>query len=87
MLRPAPTDGQISSNSLLIRQNYSRSKLLNFTGFFSGMVDTPVTGVTLILWDSLVEERGPDQGKRMLLCKRECERGVGCKERKRCGRR
>ena len=50
----------------------SRSKLLNLTGFFSSlgaalpMSGTPVTGVELILWGCLVEDTGPDQGKRVL---------------------
>jgi hypothetical protein len=43
------------------------------TGFFSSaggpflaILGTPVAGVELILWDSLVEDMGPDQGKRLL---------------------
>lgn len=35
------------------------------------MPGTPVTGVELILWGSLVEDMGPDQGKRVL--RRKCE--------------
>jgi hypothetical protein len=56
----------------------SRNKLLNLTGFFSSdggpflaMLGTPVAGVELILWDSLVEDMWPDQGKRVLRRKRE----------------
>jgi hypothetical protein len=52
--------------------------LLNLTGFFSSdggpflaMLGTPVAGVELILWDSLVEDVRPDQGKRVLRRKRE----------------
>ena len=73
MLRPAPTDSYVSAYSPLGTGANSRSRLLNLTGFFSSaggpflaMVGTPVAGVELILWDSLVEVLGPDQGKRVL---------------------
>ena len=68
MLRPAPTSNYISTRSHLAHIYDSRSKLLNLTGFFSsvgGIVGTPA-GVELILWGSLVEDEGPDQGKRVL---------------------
>jgi hypothetical protein len=61
-----PQSARTPSHSA-IQQN-SRNKLLNLTGFFSG---TPVADVELILWDSLVEDMGPDQGKRLL--RRKCE--------------
>jgi hypothetical protein len=47
----------------------SRNRLLNLTGFFSS--ETPVAGVELILWDCLVEDMRPDQGKGVL--RRKCE--------------
>jgi hypothetical protein len=77
-LRPPPTDSYVSILQPLLSNANSRNKLLNLTGFFSSvggplrdMVGTPVAGVELILWDSLVEDMGPDQGKRVLRRKEE----------------
>lgn len=71
------TDCQVTISMCFLQTTMSvgddlRSKLLNLTGFFSSfgaalpMTGTPVTGVELILWGFLVEDTGPDQGKRVL---------------------
>lgn len=50
----------------------SRNKLLNLIGFFSSFgaalatPGVPVMGLELILWGFVVEDMGPDQGKRVL---------------------
>jgi hypothetical protein len=43
------------------------------------MLGTPVAGVELILWGSLVEDMRPDQGKRVL--RRKCEWYQVCEQR------
>jgi hypothetical protein len=62
--------------------------LLNLTGFFSSVggpflaiLGTPVAGVELILWDSLAENMGPDQGKRLLRRKARSRECVGKKRK------
>jgi hypothetical protein len=73
MLRPAPTKSYISSCTQNLSHWHSRSRLLNLTGFFSSVGGAPAI-VELILWGSLVEDAGPDQGNRVLRRSRcECD--------------